>query len=159
MKIEIIEFYPNEYCEEKRILTGTLRVKIPAIGIHILGIFVNKNKDYWFFTLPGQKGIDHQTGEKVRYPYITFENDDQQKELIEAIRKKAPLFIEERLVDIDKSLILSQNWKTNSSQVRTPKTKVSSMEVKQIGKPIASIANKVWHDLPPRKNYTYRRYK
>ena len=45
MKVEVIEFYPLEYKKEKEFLCGTLRIKLPDIGIHLLGIFVSKTKN------------------------------------------------------------------------------------------------------------------
>lgn len=156
MQIEIIEFYPIKFCEEKRILTGTIRIRLPEIGIHILGVFVNKNKDHWFFALPGRKGIDHQTGEMVRYPYITFENENQQKELIAAIRIQAPIFIEKRLVDAEKPLVLPQKQKIEDNKMQASKKKDNAMKTKQtekeVGRIVPSIAHKIWQDPPPRKN-------
>lgn len=101
MNVEIIEFYPIECREDKELLTGTLRIRLPDIGIQILGIFVSKNKDSWFFALPGRKGVDHKTGKAVRYPFVSFDSRETQKELIEAIREKAPEFIEMRLLNTD----------------------------------------------------------
>lgn len=42
--VEIIEFYPIERNESKKTLNGTIRVKLPD-----LGIYVSKIKDRWFF--------------------------------------------------------------------------------------------------------------
>src|ERR1700733_14187341 len=81
MNIEIVEFYPLECDAERKTLTGTLRIKLPDIGIHLLGIFVRKNKDRWHVTIPGRKGIHHETGEEVRYPFISFEDTGRQHEL------------------------------------------------------------------------------
>jgi|GEM_PF-3554396 len=167
MKIEIIEFFPMEYQKEKGILTGTLRIRLSDVGIHIMGIFVNKNKDHWFFVLPGQKGIHHQTGEIVRYPYVAFEEKEQQAQLINAIRQHAPAFIEKRLADTEKPLVWSQKQKIEDNKRRTSEKKDYTIEVKQtgneVGRIVPSIANKVWHDPPPRKNMrkncTYGKYR
>lgn len=97
MNVEILEFYPIEKNEERKTLTGTLRVKLPDLGIHILGIFVFRKNDYWHFTIPGRTGEHHETGVSVRYPFVVFEDRDKQKELIEAIREKGREFILNRL--------------------------------------------------------------
>jgi hypothetical protein len=108
MKVEVIDFYPLERNEEKGYLSGTLRIKLPDIGIHILGIFVSKTKNRWYFTLPGRKGTHHETGEEVRYPFIVFEDCDKQKELIAAIREEGRTFIERKLLDKANSLIFPE---------------------------------------------------
>jgi hypothetical protein len=73
MNVEILDFYPIEKNENKGTLTGTLRIKLPDLGIHILGIFVFRKNDFWQFRLPGRSGTHHETGASVRYPFIVFE--------------------------------------------------------------------------------------
>src|ERR1700733_7278405 len=104
MNIEIVEFYPLEWNEVKGLLTGTLRVKLPDLGIHILGIHVSKRKDFWYFNLPGRNGIHHETGEIVRYPFIAFDDREKQHALMEAIRQQGRAFIEKRLADNENPL-------------------------------------------------------
>lgn len=116
MNIEIIEFYGIDRDDHRNILTGTLRIKLSDIGIHILGIFVSKRNDSWFFSLPGQKSFNHETEKEIRYPFITFEHRDQQKELIIAIREKAPIYIEKRLADTKNPLIFLERQKGSSNK-------------------------------------------
>jgi hypothetical protein len=156
MKIEIIEFYPVEYCKEKGILTGTLRIKLPDIGIHIMGIYVSKRKDYWHFMLPRQKGVNHQTGESVHYPFIAFEDKERQAQLINAIRQQAAAFIEKRLIDTENPLIIwPQKQKIEEKKNRLQSSKDNAIGAKQTGKesirPAPSIVSKVWQYPPPRK--------
>lgn len=42
MNLEIVEFYPLEINIEKGFLAGTLHVRLPDSGIHVLGIYVQK---------------------------------------------------------------------------------------------------------------------
>lgn len=108
MNLEIVEFYPLDLCKNKEILTGTLRVRLIDFGIHILGIFVSRRKDSWHFSMPGQKGINHKTGEVVRFPLIVFEDRERNRELLETIRKKGRLFIEQRLANIGNPISIPQ---------------------------------------------------
>lgn len=105
MNIEIIEFYPIDGNLEKGILTGTLRAKLPDLGLHILGIYVSKRKDCYFFQLPGSRGTHHETGESIRYPYIAFEDRDQQQQFISEIRERGCEFIEARLSDKENPIV------------------------------------------------------
>lgn len=122
MNVEIVEFYPIEWKKERESLTGTLRIKLSDIGIHILGVFVSKRNGSWFFALPGRQGFDHEAGKKIRYPCIVFEDRDNQKELIEAIKEKAPAFIEMRLADTENPLKFPERLqKENPSTKNTKK--------------------------------------
>lgn len=95
MKIELIEFYPLERTEKK--LRGSLRVRLPEIGIDLLGIRVLYSKGRWFFRLPGQKSVHHETGEAVFFPVVSFNDREKHKHLFEALSEQAPAFIEERV--------------------------------------------------------------
>jgi hypothetical protein len=158
MNVEIIDFYPLEQIEEKGFLSGTLRVKLPDIGIHILGIFVSKCKNRWHFVMPGRQGTYHQSGDKVRYPFIVFEEREQQKALIDAIREKAPSFIENRLTDTGNPLSFPPKKVTSRPLQVKQTTKEAKPEVKKpmseqatpSDKPKATIAAKVWQDPPKR---------
>lgn len=94
MNIEIVEFYEIDRNDEREMLTGTLRIRLPDIGIEILGIYVSKKKERWFFSLPMRVGRDNKTGEAVRYPCLVFTDPAKHKSLIEAIRREAIPFIE-----------------------------------------------------------------
>lgn len=170
MNVEIVEFYPIEWKKERDSLTATLRIRIPDIGIHILGIYVSKAKDRCFFSLPGRLGTHHETGEAVRYPFIIFEDREKQKELMTAIREKGKGFIEKRLDDIENSLVWPQKQKKEDNKRQATETKDNAMEVKQTwtvkkeaAKQVPTIANKVWQDPPPRnstrKTCAYGKYR
>lgn len=106
MNVELVEFYRIEHNENKGILTGTLRIKLPDIGIQILGVYACRRRNSWFFSLPGRHGVDHKTGESIRYNCIVFDDRDKQRQLISAIREQGPPFIEKRLADIENSVAM-----------------------------------------------------
>lgn len=154
MHIEVLEFYPLK--KDDRMLTGTLRIKLPDLGIHILGIYVTRKKDAWFFNLPGKQATDLETGAKVYYPCIAFEDRNQQKELMSAIRQKAPTFIEKRLTDTESPLIFlqkQQNTSRYAAQTKAsdnapgPKKEASISRANSKQK----ILSKEWRDPPKKK--------
>jgi hypothetical protein len=151
MNIEIVEFYPIEFNEEKGVLTGTLRIKLPDLGLHILGIHVSKRKERWHFTLPGRQGIKHDTGELIRYPFITFENREKQKELMGAIREKGREFIEKRLSDKENLIVFTQKKEQEPSEDKLPaKEPITHAKPKSM----QTIITKQWSDPPSRKTTT-----
>jgi hypothetical protein len=83
MNIEIIEFVPIEMDNETGYLSGTIRVCLSNIGIHILGVFSSRKKGRWFFSLPTKIGTDHRDGKKVRYPCILFEDREMKRKIIQ----------------------------------------------------------------------------
>ena len=157
MNIEIIEFYPIERNKEKDILTGTLRVKLPDIGIHILGIYVSKRKDCWFFVMPGKRAIHHQTGELIRFIFLVFDDKDRQRELMDAVRKHGQAFIENRLADTKNPLIFSQNQELSKKATpgqRKPDNATAQKQRAFIGNSKPLDKEKVWVDPPQRKVFT-----
>lgn len=162
MEIEVIDFYPIERDEDRGILTGTLRVKLPDVGIHILGVYVSKRKDSWIFSLPGRSGVHHQTGQKVRFPAIAFEDKERQRDLIAAIREKGRAFIEARLSDPSKPLIFPEKNEKERKEAKpslVSKDAARAKEAEAIAKPKAnpSIAGKQWVDPPAKKMPEKRR--
>ena len=155
MNIEIVEFYPIDRNIDRDILTGTLRVKLVDAGIHILGIYVSKIKNRWYFGLPGKKSIHHKTGELIRFTYLVFEDKDQQHALIEAIRKHGQAFIEKRLADTKNPLVFHKKKELSSKATPGQKKPDNATAPKQT----AFIGNskpkmKVFVDPPPRKVFT-----
>ncbi len=138
MNIEILDFYPVEYKEQKGILSGTIKAKLTDFGILILGIYVSKNKDRWFFSLPGRRGINSE-GEEVHYPAISFEDREKQKELISAIREKGREFIEQKIADVENPIILPQQTKQSVEDSKVLDAKNKASEVKEtVSKPESS---------------------
>lgn len=159
INIEIVEFYPIERNEDKDLLSGTLRVRLCDFGIDILGIFVSKRKDFWYFTLPGQRGIHHETGESIRYPYLAFEDREKQRALMEEIRSKGRVYIEKRLADKENELIFRQNQQKQPSRTQPNEVENNQVEAKEtpsIEKNKPFLAMKEWRDKPQRKFSTKR---
>lgn len=104
MNIEILEFYLHEVNESKGLLNGSLKVKLVDLGIILMGVLISKRKGVYFFTPPGRFCDSHETGEKIRFPYVVFENPERQRALINAIREKGITFIEALLSDPERSL-------------------------------------------------------
>lgn len=153
MNVEILEFYPLERNEDRGILTGTLRVKLPDIGIELLGIYVSKQKNYWYFTLPGRMATHHETGETIRYPFIAFEDREKQRDLITAIREKGRAFIEARLTDTANPLIFSKKKRQQSRQTVEPKASIKETKPVVDSVPAKTIATKQWRDPPPERSH------
>lgn len=163
MNIEVVEFYPHEINDEKESLSGTLRIKLVDSAIHILGIFVSKRKNYWHFNLPGRTGVNHLTGEHVRYPYIVFEDREQHRALIAAIKEQGPTFIERRLADFERTIVFSKKQQQDLKQAESPKAREKATAPKETAfstSPKPSV-KKIWQDPPPRKipaiNTTFRK--
>jgi len=155
MNLEILEFYPLEKNDEKQTLAGTIRIRLIDFEIEILGIYVSKCQDKWYFSLPSRKGTHHETGLPVRYPNIVFTDRDKQRQFIDSIREKGRAFIERRLSDTDKPLIFPQKQQNGLKQPDAPKAQNKLVEPKEtisIEKTAAvkAIASKEWRDLPPR---------
>src|ERR1700722_5707218 len=148
MNVEIIEFYPLEKNEDKT-LTGTLRVKLPDLGVHILGIYVSKRKDFWYFSLPGTKGIHHETGKNIRYPFIAFEDREKQQALLEAIRVQGRAFIEKRLADNENPLVFPQKRQPEPKKAEPAKV-IDVAPAPKETEAIAKPKQKVWVDPPKR---------
>jgi len=106
MNIEIIEFFPHEVNESKGLLNGSLKVKLVDLGIILMGVLASKRKGVYFFTMPGKFCDSHDTGRKIRFPFVVFEDPERQRTLINAIREKGIAFIEALLSDPERSLSL-----------------------------------------------------
>lgn len=157
MNIEILEFYPIECNEDKEILTGTLRIKLCDFGIHILGIWVKRRKNSWYFTMPGRNGTHHETGETIRYPFIVFEDREMQRILMEAIREQGRAFIEKKLADIEKPLIFPQQKQKDYSEAELQKSCNNSIGPKIEAKSLPAILTRDYRDLPPRSTTAFSR--
>jgi len=164
MNIEVLEFFPFERDEDRDFLSGTLKIKLVDFGICVLGIYVTKKKNTWFFSLPGRTGTDHETGQEIRFPFVTFEDREKHKELIEAIRDQGRVFVEARLADTSKPLSFPAKKETKTGHSKTFKANneaVATKEAVSIAKPAVnpSIASKVWQDPPKRIQTAKQRFK
>lgn len=159
INLEVLEFYPLVLTEKE--LTGTLRIKLPDLGIHILGIYVSRRNGIFYFSMPSKKGTDCKTGNGINYPIFVFEDKQKHQELLSEIRLKGPEFIERRLADTENPLILPETQQPYQKQSSLPQVKKDPEEAKetvsvdqkpvQPVNPVKSITEKKWVDLPPRK--------
>ena len=131
MNIEIIEFYPVERDEEKNRITGTIRIKLVDLGIHLLGIWVVRENGRFFFSLPGRNSTHHVTKEIIRYPFISFENKELNKALMAQIHLKAPEFIERRLNDKENPLVFHPKQFPSSTKTEHQRTNENATEAKK----------------------------
>lgn len=157
MNIEVIEFFPLGCDAEKDSLSGTLKIRLLDFGVFIQGIHVSKRKKSWFFSLPGRQGTRHDTGEIRRYSFIMFEDRTQQQELVQQIREKGRLFIEQRLADTEKPPIFPQGKPKMSNgssltKARNPATEQKEKAMVAKPKSLSSIAAKEWRDPPTRQS-------
>lgn len=97
MNIEIVEFYQTERDDEKQILKGTLHVNLIDYGIDLRGVLLSKRKNFWFVGLPCKISIDAETGEKVKYPIISFTDHEKTKKLIADIKEYAKEYVKKHL--------------------------------------------------------------
>ena len=96
MKIDIIEFYP--YSKQKPgQLSGTLHIFVCAKEHHLRGIKVIQKKGRWYFYLPHLWELDETTGKKVFFPVSSYTSMRENKELIEAIHREGPKYIQAKL--------------------------------------------------------------
>lgn len=157
MNVEIMEFYPLERNDDRGILTGTLRVRLPDIGIQILGIFVSKKRQFWHLSLPIKQSTHHKTGAPVRYPTVVFDDDEKQSDLIAGIRTHGRTFVERWLMDANpqqqdcndvadvKELVATAD--PRHDEAIKPEVKTEKRAVKQ------------WMDPPPRKTTRARAFR
>lgn len=93
MDIEIIEFYLEQQDLSKQTLKGTLHIYLPKYDIDLRGVIVSRRKNFWFFGLPSKIGLDHETGQKIKYPIFTFTNSKKTEELLSNIRENGKSYI------------------------------------------------------------------
>lgn len=105
MNIQILDFFAISRDDKKGFLTGSLKVNLPDLGIHILGVYFSKRKDTWYFQVPTRRGVHHETGEDVIYPLVVFEEHEKQRAFINALQVKGREFVENRLSDTENPLI------------------------------------------------------
>lgn len=59
-EIEIIEFYLIDQNEDNGCLTGSLSIRIPDLEMKILGVFTQRKKGVWYFSMPCKLSNDHR---------------------------------------------------------------------------------------------------
>ncbi len=156
MNIEIIDFFPITFDPSKDIISGTLKVKLHDFGINLLGVYISKHKKFWRVVIPSKKTIHHETGDSVIYPYISFEDREKQRELIDTIRQKSISFIESRIADTTKPIICPPKPIKTFKHPKPPIPK-EKPSVKKVINPVETITKRKWMD-PPKKPEGSRNY-
>lgn len=155
MNIEVVDFFPIEKDEAKGLMKGTMRIMLPDIGIHIMGILVVKHRYGWYFDIPRKRSIHHETGEPVKYPVFAFDDREQQHSLMLAIREKGRAYIEKRLEDKENPLQWPQMQQEGVSNSK-PQAKSEVPAEAKLEASIAKAKPKVWSD-PPKRHITARK--
>lgn len=169
MKVQVLEFFAVEQNDSKGLLNGTLKVKLTDFGIIIMGILASKRKNVYFFTLPGHFCNSHLTGQKIRYPYIVFEDPEQQRALINSIREAGISFIEALIADPKRSLSFQPSKEAPSIAAKPLNTADENNPTENQEEQKNSLCSKVltksqlikpsklaileYEDLPPRKTF------
>jgi hypothetical protein len=154
MNLEIMEFYPTERNDVKEILNGTMRIRLPNLGIQILGIFVTKKRAMYFFNMPSKFGFDEKQRKEVRYPIFVFDDREKQRQFMEAVKIKGRAFIEAWLLKSDSREKQPLNELKASDQVETKrvcKKRTESKETAYNSKPLPEVAIKEYRDPPQLK--------
>lgn len=97
MEIEIIAFYV--LCDDsvKNVLKGTLHIYLPALGIDIRGVQVERCKDRWYIGLPSRR---YRNGNALAtYPVFCFREKTSQNELRRQVKLKGYEYIKKNYLD------------------------------------------------------------
>lgn len=143
MNIEVIEFYPLEINEAKGFLNGTIRIRLCDLKIEVLGVYISKKNNSWFYSLPSKIGVT-KNGEKIKYPVISFDAD-MEKQLMASIKEKAPLFIEKRMADNENPLAIPPKQHQPQRQASITRDCSNAADAKRVAsnsKPKVPVTNK-----------------
>jgi len=97
MEFEIVAFYETHRDDKKALLSGTLHIRLPELGIELRGIRVQKKKDFFRVALPHGKAVSD--GKDVFYPCITFTDREKTKAFLEELRLMAIEYIQENVLN------------------------------------------------------------
>lgn len=89
MEIEVVEYYPMEKKNKNARLLGTMHVYLCDEKIDLRGVKIYKGGKSYFVEVPFSYGIDEETKEKVKYPYLSFIENDKQEDFIKSLRAAA----------------------------------------------------------------------
>jgi hypothetical protein len=157
MEVEVKNFYPlpNERDDHQGYVKGSLHVavQIGDVELNIRGVLACKKGGQWFFHLPSKIGIDHRTGQSVKYPILSFGLDSPlNKVLLDGIYEKGPVAVEAFLLshpEIDAAFQQEGSQKANTAPPAAQKLMsrgdVASATQKTYNKP------KIFCDPPIRK--------
>lgn len=96
MEIEVVDFYPKQKLKNKKFV-GTMHVYLCEKKIDIRGIKVFKAGKSFFVDVPHQYGYDDDEKKDVKYPLISFLENDEQEDFITSLRKEAKKYLHKKL--------------------------------------------------------------
>lgn len=99
---EIVGFYPAKPGKNKTFL-GTIHAYLIDADIDLRGINVFRKGKNYFYKFPEKFQLDPQTNRVERFPVMSFNNPDKQRQMIEFLRKSAPEIIQEEMKNHEKS--------------------------------------------------------
>jgi hypothetical protein len=112
MNIEIVDFFPFPKQIIKNKTCGTMHVYLIDLEIDIRGMYIEFSKNgSLYIRMPGGFGIDHETGQKVRYPIFSFTSQQKGKALMQAIKTKAKEYIQKHLLKAKPEQMPEENLK------------------------------------------------
>jgi len=87
MKVELVEFYPVTPKNEKSTCIGSAHFYLCDFGIDVRGCMVfKKKKNRIMVYFPTKWAKDQETGEDVKFPFISFTDVNKSRELIKSMR-------------------------------------------------------------------------
>ena len=87
MKVELVEFYPVKPKNEKSTLIGSAHFYLCDFEMDIRGCMVfKKKKNKVMVFLPTKFVKDHETGEDVKFPFISFTDGKKNRELMKSMQ-------------------------------------------------------------------------
>jgi hypothetical protein len=123
MNIEIVDFFPFIKQPHQNRTCGTMHVYLIDLEIDIRGVYVDFSKTgSLYMRMPGGFGIDHETGQKVRYPIFSFTSQQKGKALMQAIKTKAKEYVQKNLVKAKPEQMLEENLKAKEQSAELIET-------------------------------------
>ena len=112
MNIEIVDFFAFTKQPHQNRTCGNMHVYLIDLEIDIRGVYVDFSKTgSLYMRMPGGFGIDHETGQTVRYPIFSFTSQQKGKALMQAIKTKAKEYVQKHLLKAKPEQMPEENLK------------------------------------------------
>lgn len=143
--VEVLDFYPEEPNKKKSCFVGTLKIRIPEMGLTLMGIRVLNIEGSFKYEVPSSKTICHKTHKSVRFPHIAFESKEAKEKFIGLLMAEAPQIMARDAVKYAKNPRKIQDHSQAKKQEIKP-------AVKLYDKNKIPSFDKEYIDLPPLKS-------